>query len=542
MKTFLNDEFNRQNAVIECLTRLISFTAKKPEEFFCFFLKEIVKHTGSRKGYIFILNGKDPLYTHIQEINCNEKEGLENRQNSQYNLSQVGDWSKALTDNKIVIQNYKSDHENTNRFCSIPLTISDSFKVVMVLTDKDQDYDIDDINYLELLSGPAGRLASDIFNLEELTLAKELAEKNNQRKLSYLINISHEIKTPVNAISGFSQLLKEDDQSSENREKFLDVILESSSELVEIVNNVAEISSVESGVVRITEKEIHLSEVFDELTELYKDEASRKKLLLIAEVGISDNNGKIIADKGRLIQVFSALISNSLKFTFTGKIVFGCKRRNDLIDFYVSDTGIGISKEEKGKVFDHFFQAANSVSRSFKGTGLGLTISKAVTEKMGGEIWCDSVEGKGSVFHFTIPYKQSKITSVAKPDAVPGWGIHGDRKKVVLVAEDDDLNFTLIQSFLSGLDIELVRAVNGKEAVDICSARKIDLVLMDVKMPVMDGLLATRIIKEADPGQIIIAQTAYINDREFAIECGCSDFITKPFAKAPLLNLVNSYI
>jgi signal transduction histidine kinase len=539
MKTFSIEELNRHNAVFECLNRLVSFRAKNADDFLCFFLKEIVKQTGSKKGYIFILNGKDPLDTSIQEINCNKKEGLESKDKSVKDIIQAGDWLKTLADNKIVIQNIKSEHENSNRFCSIPLTIDDNIKVVLVITDKDQDYDTADINYLELISGPACKLASDIFKLEELTLAKELAEKNDKRKLSYLVNISHEIKTPVNAISGFSQLLKEDNLSSLNREKFLEVILESSSDLVEIINNISEISSVESGMIRITEKEVLLSEVFEELTKQFKEEVSGKKLLLIADVGVS---GMVLADKARIIQVFSALISNSLKFTFTGKIVFGCKRWNDFIEFFVSDTGVGISKEELGKVFDHFFQGANSISRSFKGTGLGLTITKAVTEKMGGELWCDSVEGKGSVFHFTIPYKQSKISSVTKPDTVPGSGIQRDRKKVVLVAEDDDLNFTLIQSFLSGLDIELVRAVNGKEAVDICSSRKIDLVLMDVKMPVMDGLLATRIIKEADPDQIIIAQTAYINDREFAIECGCSDFITKPFGKVPLLNLINSYI
>jgi CheY-like chemotaxis protein len=161
---------------------------------------------------------------------------------------------------------------------------------------------------------------------------------------------------------------------------------------------------------------------------------------------------------------------------------------------------------------------------------------------MGGEIWCNSAEGKGSDFHFTIPYKRSERDSVLKTVPVPGSGITHDRKKVVLIAEDDDLNFSLIRSFLSVLDLELLRAINGKEAVDICSSRKIDLVLMDIKMPVMDGLTATRIIKEANPDQIIIAQTAYINDREIAIERGCTDFIAKPFGKIPLLNLINSYI
>jgi signal transduction histidine kinase/CheY-like chemotaxis protein len=540
MNNISNYEILKLKAVYECLNRLISYGAKNSEDFLWFFLKEILEHTGSKNGYIFILKGQNHSYTLIKEINCDESEG--NRHKSVYDLSQSGDWSKLLAENKIFVQNNNTIFEKANRFCSIPLTISDSFKVVMVIADKDQDYGIDDINYLESLTIPAIKLASNFRRLEELTLAKERAEKNDQRKLSYLINISHEIKTPVNAISGFSQLLKENDISSLNREKFLDVILESSTDLVEIINNVAEISNVESGLIKITEKEILLSGVFNELKEQFKEEASKKKLLLNSEIGLSEEDGRILGDKGRLIQVFSALLSNSLKFTFTGKIVFGCKRRNDFIEFFVSDTGIGIPKEERNKVFDHFFQAANTVSSSFKGTGLGLTITKAVTEKMGGEIWCDSIEGKGTEFHFTVPYKRPGLSSESKAESVQVTGIHLKKKKVVLVAEDDELNFTLISNFLSGLDLNLLRAVNGKEAVEICSSRKIDLVLMDIKMPVMDGLTATRIIRETDSEVIIIAQTAYINDRDFAIECGCTDFIAKPFGKIPLLNLINSYI
>jgi signal transduction histidine kinase/CheY-like chemotaxis protein len=540
MNNISNYEILKLKAVYECLNRLISYGAKNSEDFLWFFLKEILEHTGSKNGYIFILKGQNHSYTLIKEINCDESEG--NRHKSVYDLSQSGDWSKSLAENKIFVQNNNTIFEKANRFCSIPLTISDSFKVVMVIADKDQDYGIDDINYLESLTIPAIKLASNFRRLEELTLAKERAEKNDQRKLSYLINISHEIKTPVNAISGFSQLLKENDISSLNREKFLDVILESSTDLVEIINNVAEISNVESGLIKITEKEILLSGVFNELKEQFKEEASKKKLLLNSEIGLSEEDGRILGDKGRLIQVFSALLSNSLKFTYTGKIVFGCKRRNNFIEFFVSDTGIGIPKEDRTKVFDHFFQAANSVSNSFKGTGLGLTITKAVTEKMGGEIWCDSIEGKGTEFHFTVPYKRPGLSSESKAESVQVTGIHLKKKKVVLVAEDDELNFTLISNFLSGLDLNLLRAVNGKEAVEICSSRKIDLVLMDIKMPVMDGLTATRIIRETDSEVIIIAQTAYINDRDFAIECGCTDFIAKPFGKMPLLNLINSYI
>jgi signal transduction histidine kinase/CheY-like chemotaxis protein len=412
----------------------------------------------------------------------------------------------------------------------------------LVITDKETDYDTDDIEFLELLIGPVSNIAENLGRLEDLTKLKENAERNEQRKISYLENISHEIRTPVNAIAGFSQLLKEDNQSPENRKKFLDVILESSNDLVGLINNVAEISNIESGLTKIAEEEVNLSDIFDELTEQFKDEAFRKNLEFHHEIGISGNDIKILADRTRLLQMLSALLSNSFKFTFTGKIVFGCNLRNGFLEFFVSDSGIGIPKEDMDKVFDHFFQTGDSILKSFKGAGLGLTISKALAEKMGGKIWCDSIEGRGSVFHISIPHKQVISPSVFVLPSVHESSMHMRRKKTILIAEDDNVNFMLIQNFLSSLDIVLLRAINGKEAVDICSSNNIDLVLMDIKMPIMDGYTAISMIRESNPGQIIIAQTAYTNDRETALDKGCNDFIAKPFGKAQFINLVNSYL
>jgi signal transduction histidine kinase/CheY-like chemotaxis protein len=551
MESRFKAEFDKQKKVTEVLIRLIGYRADSSNDFLYFVLKEVVKQTGSRLGYIFRVIENTQSFEFIDLYNPLDSKRIVREQFKGYKLSKAGPWTKALEFNKPFVLNTESKlfHETENkglfetahRLCSLPVIISE-FQTVLVITDKDKDFDQDDIEYLELLSGPVCNLVRIFRRLEELTLAKDNAEKSEKRKLTYLTNISHEIKTPVNAIAGFSQLLKEEDQSPGNREKFLDVILESSTDLVAIINNVTEISNIESESIRINEKEVLLSDIFNELSEQFKEEASRKKLLFSTQNTISEKEGKILADKGRLLQVFSALLSNSFKFTFTGKIVFGCKLRNDFIEFFVSDTGIGIPKEEKDKVFDHFFQADNSISNSFKGTGLGLTIAKAVTKLTGGEIWCNSAEGKGSDFHFTVPYKRSHINSISGSASVIEDNIQKQRKKVILVAEDDNLNFDLIRNFLSAFDIVLLRAVNGKEAVNLCSLRKVDLVLMDVKMPVMDGLTAARIIKDADPDLIIIAQTAYINDREIALKSGCDDFITKPFRKNQFISLINSYI
>jgi signal transduction histidine kinase len=552
MNTSSKSELIRQNKVSEILIRLVSYNAKNLDDFLHLFLDDIVKQTGSSKGFIFTLSEKIQSFELTEMIAQSESKRFVNDPVRVYELSKAGPWIQAFEQKKLFFLNNESklfplaenkrSYEVAGRFCSFPVLTDNRLKTLLVITDKETDYDTDDIEFLELLIGPVSNMAENFRRLEDLTKLKENAERNEQRKISYLENISHEIRTPVNAIAGFSQLLKEDNQSPENRKKFLDVILESSNDLVGLINNVAEISNIESGLTKIAEEEVNLSDIFDELTEQFKDEAFRKNLEFQHEIGLSGNDIKILADRTRLLQMLSALLSNSFKFTFTGKIVFGCNLRNGFLEFFVSDSGIGIPKEDMDKVFDHFFQTGDSILKSFKGAGLGLTISKALAEKMGGKIWCDSIEGRGSVFHISIPHKQVTSPSVFVLPSVHESSMHMRRKKTILVAEDDNVNFMLIQNFLSKLDIMLLRAVNGKEAVEICLSNNIDLVLMDIKMPVMDGYTAIRIIRESNPDQIIIAQTAYTNDRETALDKGCNDFIAKPFGKTQFINLVNSYL
>ena len=549
--TFSHSEFIRQNVVFKSLERLISYDAKTFNDFLHLFLDDIVKQTGSSKGYIFRVFEKNQSFEFTEIIVHSDNQRFSNKNIKVYELIKAGPWIQTFEQKELFVLNCESvlfpinedngTYEVVGRFCSFPITTGNSLNAVLIIADKEADYGVDDIESLKLLIGPVSRMAEYYGRLEEMTLAKEKAEKNEHHKIDYIANISHEIRTPVNAIMGFSQLLKESDLSVGNSQKFLDIIIDSSNELVAIINNVAEISNIESGLTKIYEEEVLLFDVFNELFEKFKEEAVRKDLMLQSDISVSEEEMKILADKARLQQILSALMSNALKFTFTGKIVFGCKLRNDFLEFFVSDTGIGLPKEGMDKVFDHFSQNGNSILRSFKGTGLGLTMSKALAEKMGGEIWCDSVEGEGSVFHFTIPYKKAVRVPVSELPSVnkkkPDY-----RKKIILVAEDDNINFMLIQNILSALDIELIRAINGKEAVDICSSKNVDLVLMDIRMPVMDGITAFLIIRDSNPDQIVIAQTAYANDRETFLEKGFNDFIAKPFGRTQILNLVRNYL
>jgi CheY-like chemotaxis protein len=232
-----------------------------------------------------------------------------------------------------------------------------------------------------------------------------------------------------------------------------------------------------------------------------------------------------------------------LKFTDKGQIKIWYSVRDRFLEFGVSDTGIGISEEHHDRIFNRFYQVQNTVTRLYEGTGLGLAISKAYVEHLGGKIWLSSDPGTGTSFFFTIPYEKRETKGIL---------VHGENandsfvfptKKVILVAEDIESNFKLIRYFLNGSNAEILHAYNGKEAVEKClSVENIDLVLMDIKMPVMDGYTAVKLIREKNNSVPIIAQTAYADDRERAIECGCSGFISKPFDKKSLFKVLFEFI
>jgi CheY-like chemotaxis protein/anti-sigma regulatory factor (Ser/Thr protein kinase) len=270
--------------------------------------------------------------------------------------------------------------------------------------------------------------------------------------------------------------------------------------------------------------------------------ADEKKIKLVFEQGLSDLDSKILSDSTKLNQVLTNLISNAIKFTDKGIVKIGYKVKDFFLEFSVSDTGIGISPEHHERIFDRFYQVRNNISRLYEGTGLGLSISKAYVEHLGGKIWLTSEPVKGTTFFFTIPYEKAEAKDT------PVYEKKTDNfvfplKKVILVAEDIESNFKLIRYFLAGSNAEVLHAYNGKEAVEKCfSAGNIDLILMDIKMPVMDGYTAVKLIREKNSIIPIIAQTAYADDRDRAIECGCSGFISKPFDKKGLLKVLCEFI
>lgn len=376
----------------------------------------------------------------------------------------------------------------------------------------------------------------------ELIKAKEKAEESDHLKTAFLHNISHEIRTPMNAIVGFSALMSEPDLTPENQQSYLKVIIESSDQLLAIVNDIIEISNIEVGILKENLNDIDLNSQMMLLYQQFNPKAREKGIEFRLHTSLSGNRAMIETDGLKLAQILSNLLNNAFKFTQKGKIIFGYTPEGNYLEFFVSDTGIGIHEDQFEKIFDRFYQVESSATRAYEGTGLGLSISQAYVKFLGGRIWLSSIPGKGTTFYFTLPYKHSKKQYIIEMESA-------ERKskpvpeKSVLIAEDDDNNFYLMKELLSDLNLNIIRASNGMEAVDAFkTGEKIDLVLMDIKMPLMDGYEATRQILENKPDARILAQTAYADDEIKAIESGCMGFISKPFIKDRFVSLVREYL
>ncbi len=379
----------------------------------------------------------------------------------------------------------------------------------------------------------------------DLIRAKDKAEESDRLKTAFLHNISHEIRTPMNAIIGFSSLLNEPGVDAESQRSFIEIIGNSSNHLLSIVSDIIEISNVEAGLLKLSQDEVNLSSILNKLLTQFAPKSAEKGIEFNLENILPEKISNIKTDANKLTQILTNLLSNAFKFTAQGKITFGCKLKNDIIEFYVSDTGIGISPPQHKKIFDRFCQVENSVARQYEGTGLGLSIAKAYTELMGGRMWLTSEKGSGSVFYFTIPYIISGKIEMAETLIYKNTKSDKTGKKTILVAEDEETNYMLIVELLASLNAELIHAVNGKEALEICeSGKEIALVLMDIKMPVMDGHTATREIRKFNNVVPIIALTAFAfeADREKALSSGCTDYLSKPVRKAVLLEMVNKYM
>lgn len=379
-------------------------------------------------------------------------------------------------------------------------------------------------------------------NETKLIKALERAQESDKLKTAFLHNISHEIRTPMNAIIGFSNFLKEPELSIEKRNKYSDIIIDSSNQLLSIITDIIKIATIESGQEKIHEKELELNALFTLVYEQLKEKVLAKNIGFNLLMALPNEEDSIVADETKLLEIITNLVENSIKFTNVGFINMGYKVKENQLEIFVEDTGIGIPADMHTDIFNRFSQVEKTSTRFYGGSGLGLSISKSYAELMGGKIWLQSELGKGSIFYVTIPYKKAGKKEAADEEANESGLINKEKHKTILVAEDEDLNFMLIEELFSNSNFKILRAINGVEAIELCKLNpQIDLVLMDIKMPIMNGIEATREIRKFAPNLPIIAQTAYSNlyDYQKINEAGCNDILTKPFNQADLNTKIN---
>ncbi len=384
----------------------------------------------------------------------------------------------------------------------------------------------------------------------ELEIARAKAERASEYKSRLLVNMSHEIRTPVNSILGFADLIINPSVCTSDKEKYLRYVGNSSQNLLFLIDEILEHSRLEAGELKINVSPVEISGLCSELLDSFetiKWQTGKEKIELKLEIDPAHPNLIFNTDSHRLRQVLSNLLNNAFKYTHSGAVSFGYHLAGAEIEFFVKDTGIGVADEDVAQIFNRFKRADNQDDINTSGTGLGLSISKNIIELMGGKIWVTSHAGEGSEFHFTLPLDQSSISTYPEPEIIT-YDVHVDSEwqdKTILIAEDEQLNFLLLQETLRLSGVRIIWAKTGSESIDLVNAHpEIDLVLMDIRMPEVDGYQATRMIREIRPDLPVIIQTAYAlsDDRNKSLKEGGDEYITKPINRLLLLKTMAKYL
>ena len=376
----------------------------------------------------------------------------------------------------------------------------------------------------------------------ELIRAKEKAEESDRLKTAFLNNLSHEVRTPLNAIIGFSDILDLGESDPGKTSHVTGIIRSSSRQLLSIIDDIIHISTLEAGLQKAYETRTDINQLIRDVFDQHQMAAARKSLQLNIERLLPDQDKFVFADRTKVQQILDNLVGNALKFTLKGKVSIGCVMQEGFLRFRVSDTGIGIDPEHRDIIFERFRQVETEHARVKGGLGLGLSISKAFAEILGGRIWYESEYGKGSSFFFTLPYKPAPPEELKE---TPETGFSLAQPKTILVAEDEENNFALIRELLEGTGARLLHARDGREAVGFFRREEhVDLVLMDVKMPVMGGFEAVRAIRELNASVPVIAVTAYAQsgDRKKALDAGCDEYLPKPLTRKKFLETVRKFL
>lgn len=462
-----------------------------------------------------------PVYKFVAQIN---------------NLSQVNKSEiKKLSDEEILEQTVKSVTEAHTKLKQFNLELEQKVEErTHELLSQNEEYSTLNEEYLTIN--------------EELLKSKDKAIESDRIKTEFINNMSHEIRTPMNGIIGFSKLLNNADLNETKRTHYITIIINSGLQLLRIIDDILEVSRLETGRMEAHTEPVIINELMFELFSIYELKAKEHQVPLHLKNGLPDEESHIVTDRSKLHKIICNLIDNALKFTLTGYIEFGYKVKRDMLEFYVKDTGSGIKKDKLENIFDRFEQADSEFSKKKGGLGLGLSIAKDNAILLGGDIRVESEINKGSVFYITIPYLKPEQDFKHEPfsNSIPIENID-ENKLTILIAEDEEVNYLFFEALLNKQEqkYKLIHARNGQEAIDYCKAfPKIDFVLMDIKMPVKNGYEAFYEIKQLRPDLPIVAQTAFTSqsEKEKIYKTGFDDLITKPIDEDFFSEILDKYM
>ncbi|MEI8047904.1 MAG: ATP-binding protein [Bacteroidota bacterium] len=385
--------------------------------------------------------------------------------------------------------------------------------------------------------------------LKELSQAKQTAEDNNRLKSAFLANMSHEIRTPMNGILGFAGLLKTHGLTGEEQQEYIRIIEKSGVRMLNIINDIIDISKIESGLMKVDMKESNVNEQIEYIYTFFKPEVEAKGMQLSFKNTLPSNKAIIKTDREKFYAILTNLVKNAIKYTYTGTIELGYnliqKQNSEFLQFFVKDSGTGIPKDRQNAIFERFVQVDICDKKVQQGAGLGLAITKSYIEMLGGTIWVDSEEGKGSTFFFIIPYNAELEVNSTLKNPVPSVKVWNQVKNLkILIAEDDEVSDNLISNMAQKFGEKIFNVRTGIEAVEVCHTNPdLDLILMDIQMPEMGGYEATQQIRLFNKEVIIIAQTAngLSGDKAKCVEAGCNDYIAKPIMKDEFMSLLQKY-
>lgn len=553
-------EIALNNERLESLLKLSQFQTDSIQKLIDYALDEAIKLTASQIGYIYFYDERKRQFS----LNSWSKEVMKDctvmNPQTIYDLDKTGCWGEAVRQRKpIMINDYAAEsdikrgtpegHVTLKKFLTIPVVFENKIVAVVGVANKETDYNDSDTRQLTLLMDSVWKMSERLLLIDDLQSSKERAEKANRLKTEFLNNMSHEIRTPMNGIMGFSDLLNKPGISDEKRTTYTKIIQNSSQQLLRIIDDILEISTLETKQDTLNEEILCLNDFLMELFSIFNLQSKERGLPLYIKKALSDSDSSIVTDRAKLNKIMSNLLENALKYTDDGFIEMGYTINENSLIIYVKDTGIGISPKNHQLVFERFSQEDKEISRKHGGLGLGLSISQENAHLLGGNITIASDKGKGSTFFVNLPYKPSKnetaipadTSDISKSTATKG-------SCTILVAEDEEVNYLYIEALFleeGKMNCNMIHAKNGKEAVEICmNNEKIDLILMDIKMPVMNGHQATAEIKSMFPKLPVIAQTAYSSDsdKDLAFKHGCDDFISKPLNKEKLFGLIAKHM